>query len=189
MDPFAQVHFVPYYSTTKPSSLTDWIRKVIGRICRPQSEKERVNPGQYSPCDAVSKSDEYRKLLGGTQTFAVFRNGTCVFSEQRIAKDEAIHLMLTEGPVVVGTRKGDFFVGRTKEPILGTIIRYHHPQIVSFVNESEYPLDCPDHVVGACARLARDCDSRDLHIVHYESPPDLPLTSNYLTGPTDTSEM
>jgi hypothetical protein len=153
----------------KRASLRDRVRKLFKVKGNTEPEKTRPDPGQYSPCDPVSKAGDYRKVLGSPFTIAVFRNGTCVFSGKRMTRQQAVDLMKTEGPVVPGTWKADFFVGKIKEPIPGTVIRYHHPNIVSFVNESEYPLSCPEHVVGAFVRLARDCDSRDLHIVHYES--------------------
>ena len=171
MDPFSHVKFVPFRSAMKRPSLSERLRKLFKGKENPEQEKSRPDPGQYSPCDAVLKAGEYRKLLGSPSTITVFRNGTCVFSDKQVTKEEVVHLMRTEGPVVSGSWKADFFVGKMKEPVPGTVIRYHHPNIVSFVNESEFPLSCPELVVGAFVRLARDCDSRDLHVVHYESKP------------------
>jgi len=169
MDPFSHVKFVPIRSAMKRPSLSDRVRNLFKSKTSPEPQKSRPDPGEYSPCDPISKASEYRKLLGGTWTIAVFRNGTCVFSDKQMTREQAVVLMKTEGPVVPGTWKADYFVGKIKEPILGTVVRYHHPNIFSFVNEREYPLSCEEYAVGAFVRMARDCDSRDLHIVHYES--------------------
>jgi hypothetical protein len=169
MDPFSHVSFVPIRSVMKRPSLSDRVRQLFKRKTSPEPETSRPDPGKYSPCDPISKANEYRKVLGSPSTIVVFRNGTCIFSDKRMTREQAADLMKTEGPVVSGTWKADYFVGKIREPIVGTVIRYHHPNIVSFVNESEYPLSCPEYAVGAFVRMARDCDSRDLHIVHYES--------------------
>ena len=171
MDPFQHVHFSAFHSAMKRPSLADRVRKMFKRKVTSGQKRESSDLGEYSPCDSTSKAGEYRAVLGSPSTMAVFRNGTCVFSHKQLTKDEAVDLMKTEGAVVYGTCKADFYVGKIKEPIPGTVIRYHHPNIVSFVNEREYPLDSPEHAVGAFVRLAREFDSRDLRVVHYESKP------------------
>ena len=169
MDPFKHINFVPFRSAMKRPSITERVRKLFKDKEKPAEAGTRPDPGQYSPCDPSVKANEYRSVLKNPATIAIFRNGTCVFSDRPVTRNEVVDLMKTEGPVVAGTWKADFYVGKIREPIPGTVIRYHHPNIVSFVNDREYPLTCPEHVVGAFVRLARDCDSRDLHIVHYES--------------------
>lgn len=151
----------------KPLSLGDRLRNLFKRKKEP--EANRPDPAKYSPCDPIAKANEYKLLLGNPPTIVVFRNGTCIFSDKPATREEAVELMKAEGPVVHGSRKADFYVGKTKEPLPGTIVRYHHPNIISFVNETEYSLTCPDHVVGVMVRMARHCDSSDLHVGYFES--------------------
>ena len=77
--------------------------------------------------------------------------------------------MKTEGPVVVGTWKADYYVAKIRDPIPGALIRYHLPNIFSFVNDTEFPIAGREVTIGAFIRVARGCDSRTLHIVHYET--------------------
>ena len=169
MDPFAQVNFVPFRSAVRPPSLFRPIGGLLQQRKAPERKEGDPDPAQYSLCDPVAEAGEYRRLLEGMATIAVFRNGTCVFAKGAATREQVIELMKVEGPLEVGSSKADFFVGKIRGPLAGTIVRYHHPNIVSFVNEREYALDCPDHVVGALVRTARHCDAKDLHIVHFES--------------------
>jgi len=104
-------------------------------------------------------------LLADAKAIYVFRNGTCVYSNELMPEADAVEIMKEHGPVQVGTPAGDFHVAAVELPLPGFVLKYSHPQLVSFISNEECPSDCPEHLVGFMVRLGRDMDSRDLYIV------------------------
>jgi len=132
--------------------------------------KEPVNETEpestdYSICDPETRLEEYKQLLEQAQSIYVFRNGTAVYSMESLSAPEAIQLMKQHGVVKRGTPSADFYIAPVQTPNSGFVVKYSHPQIVSFADSEEYPPDCPIAMAGSMIRLSREMDSRDVRIV------------------------
>lgn len=125
----------------------------------------KSDPATYSPCNPMEKLKEYQYILGFASCIYVFRNGTCVFSNENLSEEEAKNIMFEYGFLETGTETGDFYIAIITAPISGFVVKYSSPNIISFANENEFSLDVPFAVVGSALRLGRHMDSYDLQIV------------------------
>lgn len=135
-----------------------WNKGESGRPLDPATD-----PATYSPCNPQDQLNEYRQLLEDAKAIYVFRNGTAVYSLEAISESEAVEILKEHGSLRPGTASGDFYVAATESPVSGFVVRYSHPQIVSFAGD--YSPHSPEPLVGSMIRLSREMDSHDLHIV------------------------
>jgi hypothetical protein len=165
MNPLDQVEFVPFTSCLEqPTLLTRFIRWVKNEPAE-QEPQLHDDPGNYSPCDPEVKLREYQQILPDAKSIYIFRNGNCVFSKADLTESDAIALLKAHGPIHLGTPSADYAVAILTHPIRGFVVKYDHPQILSFFNADEYPLDCPLPLAGSMIRLSREMDGQDLRVV------------------------
>ncbi|MGJ8641751.1 MAG: hypothetical protein ACSHYA_20340 [Opitutaceae bacterium] len=161
----SEVEFIPFTSAMEQPKPFAWLWKLFKKTDKKEEPKEEFDPATFNPCNPEKKLLEYQSIFPEANTIVVFRNGTAVYSSDEIDIENVFELMSQEGGVVPGTPKADFAVARISEPIPGTVVKYHHPNIISFVSAAEMEVDAPEHVPGYFLRAARDCDSLDLMIV------------------------
>lgn len=126
---------------------------------------------EYSPCQPIPQLESYKLLLQQAAAIYVFRNGTAVFSAERLSREQAMELLRQYGPIEVGASSADYRVASIQSPVAGFVVRYAHPQIVSFKSHADYPPDMPIPLAGSMIRLGREMDAYDLTVVSEYSRP------------------
>ena len=118
--------------------------------------------------------DTYRSIIvTKDSSWVVFEHGTCVIFKnpdpQLDLKKEAIKLLKEWGPVVPGTPAADFSItSLTEHP--GWVVTCHHPDIINYVDRSEFDekLLVGEVSIGLRGRSKRDADAKSLKIIHIE---------------------
>ena len=117
-----------------------------------------------------SMVETWRKIiLGAEKSWVVFKNGTCVILMEP-ADDlevQAIEIIKEWGPVHAGSPAGDFNVIKlSNHP--GWVVGGHHPDILNYVGEDEYPEGASDVAVGVAGRTMRNADGENPEVIHVE---------------------
>lgn len=116
--------------------------------------------------------EAWRKIIGSdAKTWVLFGHGTVVIFNQPETDPggQAVELMKSWGPVVVGTPAGDFNV-ITASQTPGWLVTCHHTNILTYVSPDE--VESPttsDWIIGLIGRSKRDQDAQELEILHIEN--------------------
>ncbi|MDB4614285.1 hypothetical protein OAH18_01210 [bacterium] len=158
--------YTPFTSAVRPPTLWNrcctWLGLGSAEEAADETEPDSAN---YSVCDPEDRLRVYKQLLEHVHSIYVFRHGTAVHSAEALSAPEAVQTLKQHGPVQWGTPSGDFWIASIQSPVGGFVVRYSHPQILSFAGNEEYPPDFPVPLAGSMIRLSREMDSRDLCIV------------------------
>ncbi|MFW9844884.1 MAG: hypothetical protein ACFFEV_09930 [Candidatus Thorarchaeota archaeon] len=121
--------------------------------------------------DIASLNEIWKEVLSDqVKGWAIFKQGTCVVYRNldQNPREYAIELMKNMGIVIPGSSHGDFNV-RPLDKIPGWIVEYHHEDIFSYVNPSEFRGENPGHmIIGLHGRQKRGEDAQSLEIIHIE---------------------
>lgn len=111
----------------------------------------------------------YRKIvIDPNVSWIVFKNGTCVMlmDPEEDIRVQAVKILKEHGLVVAGTSSGDFEVTKIPE-INGWVVTGDCPGIMVYVSLEEGKKDS-DFEIGMIGRTKRECDAKELEVVHIE---------------------
>ncbi|NHI94756.1 MAG: hypothetical protein EAX96_19855 [Candidatus Lokiarchaeota archaeon] len=112
-------------------------------------------------------------IITEDSSWVIFEHGTCIVFKSPDPplnlKKEAIDLLKKWGPVVPGTPSGDFNI-ISLEQQSGWVITCHHPDIINYVDRSEFDeFQLVGEVnIGLLGRSKRDADAKSLKVIHIE---------------------
>lgn len=133
--------------------------------------KQQPAPDVLTVPDPLILIEAWRSIIiGGSKSWVLFQNGTCVIlmEPQADLKAQAIELLREWGPVRPGSSAGDFGITTlTDHP--GWVVTCHHNDIIAYVAPNELSSEmAQDLAVGILGRRKRHEDSTALDVIHIE---------------------
>lgn len=163
----------PGKETSSPQEEFGTFVKSIFRGVLPASPKETDPAFETDQEAARRKGWEYRMLLPAARSVAVFRHGTCVFSESIMQPSEAESLLRVHGPVRIVSASAAITVEEIQTPCAGLLVRYHHPRMIHFASIQEATpaaaavrAKAPS-ISGALLRANRDRDAAHPELIYF----------------------
>ncbi|MFM2383589.1 MAG: hypothetical protein RIQ72_161 [Candidatus Parcubacteria bacterium] len=117
-------------------------------------------------------ADTYRKILGSSNCWVLFKNGTCIQPREKTEdiSSKALELLAKYGPIQTGTPASDFNI-MSLTGIEGWIVTCGHPDIVNYISPRELGPNTAfgdGHTIELLSRLHRDSDTKNPIIIHVE---------------------
>lgn len=157
-----EITYTPYHSAVQQDSL---LKRIMNRLMGRKHVPAVVKEEPALACDPEATLAQFQAILPDSVNIVLFRYGTCVCIEGPLSEENAIQVMRSHGPYKAGDESGDFYVAEIEAPIAGTIVRYNHPALLSFIPREAELAEMSRHVAGIIARGQRDLDGRFPQVV------------------------